>query len=403
MEFFRNSKICPATNAGYTIVENTEYPDTDGTILGNVLAQNEKGGFATWEYSYFPKSNFFNGFNNGNYYDSEQKAEAFANYHTRCAKRIEHIDAAQTTRESEDYYRLFYSPDQTAEAEKFQSEKGWHKIWGSDTQGLNGDTWIVYRNVSDLPKYLQEYAVEKEVEETVGVAPFYPRDFTYARENGEAEMWRKSYQANVDCAKDIDNAISNNYNANCLDSKAVLNEVTEEYGKERVAFLIAVKVNKADWDLRYGKYVKAWAKETCAKYDEEFVEKAAVGFSSHSGLVDMVAKRIMTREQYEKHFEAANKDFISADFQCDETGGAPTSLCWNFENRNVWLEPNSSLYDIGSSDYKKAVELCADWGVRSCNDKEQLASILKRLDNEAFENNTEYFEDEYEGECNMEF
>lgn len=62
------------------------------------------------------------------------------------------------------YYKFFYagSGGQDKEAAQFQKETGWKKIWGSDSQGLNGDTWIVYRSIKDLPKGLQEYAAAQE-------------------------------------------------------------------------------------------------------------------------------------------------------------------------------------------------------------------------------------------------
>lgn len=67
----------------------------------------------------------------------------------------EYITADKST---ELFYKFFYCPDETKEADAYQNEKGWKKIWGSESQGLNGDTWIVYRSIHDLPKWLQEYA-----------------------------------------------------------------------------------------------------------------------------------------------------------------------------------------------------------------------------------------------------
>ena len=61
-------------------------------------------------------------------------------------------------------YKFFYAGSgggQDKEAILFQKETGWKRIWGSDSQGLNGDTWIVYRTIEDLPQWLQEYAAKK--------------------------------------------------------------------------------------------------------------------------------------------------------------------------------------------------------------------------------------------------
>lgn len=373
MDYFSNSKICPVTNAGYTIIENKEYLDIDGTILGTVLAQNEYENYATWEYSYFPKSDFFNGFNEGNYFSG--KAEAYQDYHSRYARRIEH---------------LIGNENSAGYSKKIELYRGGKKV------GKAGF-------LSETKAFVDENSNNTFVEKNVCITPFYPVGFAQAREKGETAMWKSSYQANIDCAADIDKAIIENYNNNCLDSKAALDEVTEKYGKERVSFLVAAKINGSEWDLRYDNVVKSWARETCEKYSADFIKGAAVSFSSHSGLVNMIAKRIMAREQYEIFSEHASKDFVSADFQCDDTGGTPSSLCWNFESRNVWLEPNATLYDTDSPEYKKAKDLCSDWGVRSCNDNEQFVDILKRLGNEAYENNAGCFENnECEGECDME-
>ncbi len=63
-----------------------------------------------------------------------------------------------------DFYEMFYagSGGQDTAAMAFQRETGWKRIWGSDSQGLNGDTWIVYRSISDLPKWLRMYAEGQE-------------------------------------------------------------------------------------------------------------------------------------------------------------------------------------------------------------------------------------------------
>lgn len=61
----------------------------------------------------------------------------------------------------ESYFRFFYCKEQDAEARAFKEKTGWNMIWGTDNQGLNGDTWIVYRDISDLPAWLQDYAREE--------------------------------------------------------------------------------------------------------------------------------------------------------------------------------------------------------------------------------------------------
>lgn len=64
------------------------------------------------------------------------------------------------------FFKFFYSGEQDQAANEFQKKTGWHKIWASDSQGMNGDTWILYRSIADLPKHLQDYArSQEEIEE----------------------------------------------------------------------------------------------------------------------------------------------------------------------------------------------------------------------------------------------
>lgn len=89
-DYLKDYPYCPSKNAGYTIVKHNEFDDIDGAKLGTVLGKNESGNFVTWEYNYFPESQFFNGFNNGLYFSGsgcEQKAEL--DYYRRITERME--------------------------------------------------------------------------------------------------------------------------------------------------------------------------------------------------------------------------------------------------------------------------------------------------------------------------
>lgn len=59
-----------------------------------------------------------------------------------------------------EFFKFFYAGEEDAEAYAFQRETGWHMIFGSDYEGLNGDTWVVFRAVEDLPSWLREYAAQ---------------------------------------------------------------------------------------------------------------------------------------------------------------------------------------------------------------------------------------------------
>lgn len=91
---------CPAENAGYSIIKQEEVTDIDGTKLGTVLGKNASGNFVTWDYSYFPETNHFNGFNNGHYFSGEKgELKANADFHRRIAERAERIAAYEEIQE----------------------------------------------------------------------------------------------------------------------------------------------------------------------------------------------------------------------------------------------------------------------------------------------------------------
>ena len=77
----------------------------------------------------------------------------------------------------------------------------------------------------------------------------------------------------------------------------------------------------------------------------------------------------------------------SPDFQCDQTNGFPTSLCW--ADGKAWLELNRSLIEDGE-DVSEYEQLCANFGIRDCETVDDFNSILKELGRDAVESATVY-------------
>ena len=87
--------------------------------------------------------------------------------------------------------------------------------------------------------------------------------------------------------------------------------------------------------------------------------------------------------------------YTSPDFQCDQTGGYPTSLVVNWAANKAWLELNDSLAQEGE-DLTPYEQLCADWGIRDCWDVEDYNAMVMSLGEDAMDNATIY-EDQDEG------
>ena len=64
--------------------------------------------------------------------------------------------------------------------------------------------------------------------------PLYRYPASYAREHGEREQYRASYQANIACRDMIEKEVSEHYRDNVLDTNAVLDAAVSEFGCDRV-------------------------------------------------------------------------------------------------------------------------------------------------------------------------
>lgn len=88
---------------------------------------------------------------------------------------------------------------------------------------------------------------------------------------------------------------------------------------------------------------------------------------------------------------------VSPDFQCDQSGGFPVSLCVSWEQRKAWLAPNELLLD----EYQDITDVwqgCADFGIRTCCDAEDFNALLKGLGEEAYDSAYIQPEDQEEGQ-----
>jgi hypothetical protein len=92
--------------------------------------------------------------------------------------------------------------------------------------------------------------------------PIYRHSADYALEADEMQAWRDSRDLNVACGRAIDKAvIASNYEQYRYDLKTAARDVIEEFGADRVAWVVASNVNDADYDGRFSGANKDWAKE----------------------------------------------------------------------------------------------------------------------------------------------
>ncbi len=145
----------------------------------------------------------------------------------------------------------------------------------------DGYTFIGWYNKDDLP---------------------YPHSAAYAREHGELEQYRASNNVNRQCKESIEAAVREHFDGMYLSHDAAKG-VIETYGMERVSMVLSNTVQLQDWDGRYSRRNKEWAK-TIPNDNPETV-RCGYALNSHpavlDGFIDLVREEQQrSRTQREK-------------------------------------------------------------------------------------------------------
>ena len=117
---------------------------------------------------------------------------------------------------------------------------------------------VEIHHMEDIRDVIEELADTrvKDREATRSI-PLYQHSGEYAREHGELDAFRASRQANEACKEAIEAAIRAGYDGVHLN--ADIKGVLEEFGPERVAYVLAATIQSKDWDERFSRANKAWA------------------------------------------------------------------------------------------------------------------------------------------------
>lgn len=111
------------------------------------------------------------------------------------------------------------------------------------------EVWACFENRAEQVKAMQAAAKEA----------VYQHSADYAREHGELEQYRASNQVNVQCKEAIEAAVREHFDGLHLSHDAAKG-VIETYGLDRVMLVLANTVQLQDWDRRYSRCNKDWAR-----------------------------------------------------------------------------------------------------------------------------------------------
>ena len=184
----------------------------------------------------------------------------------------------------------------------------------------------------DFQDAVKEYFAEKnptsqKEEQAVPVAeksrtdnsdvPVYYESFAYAAENGEVDLYRISRQLNEDCRNAIEEAIADNFDGMHLADDAT-KSVVEQFGMERMGYILAYTLNYNNHDGRYSHSNKEWADTTCKGERGSNIRTDWI-VRSHpavlNGFVDMYLKELEAEQQREPEKPFVQQFYVVRDLQ----------------------------------------------------------------------------------------
>ena len=175
-----------------------------------------------------------------------------------------------------------------------KSESPLADVYG-DFREREGHMDIVRECIETLANSLLE--AQREATRTI---PLYQHTGEYAREHGELDAFRASYQANVACKEGIEAAIRAGFDGMYLN--ADVKGVLAEFGPERVTCVLAATLQSRAQDQRFSRSNHAWAAAVPMADAED--RRWAYVVNSHSavldGFVGMVRKEIAAAKEQEE-------------------------------------------------------------------------------------------------------
>lgn len=94
----------------------------------------------------------------------------------------------------------------------------------------------------------------------------YPYSAAEARTRNELALWRASYQANEECARDIEEHIRTHFDGAHLDD-SMLQPLLDKWGYKRINFVLANTLQELSYDGRFSRKNQEWAKATFIPQD----------------------------------------------------------------------------------------------------------------------------------------
>ena len=159
--------------------------------------------------------------------------------------------------------------------------------------------------------------VEEESRTDDSDVPVYYESFGYAAENGEVDLYRISRQLNEECRNAIEEAIADYFDGMNLADDAT-KSVVEQFGMERMGYILAYTLNYNNHDGRYSHSNREWADTTCKGERGSNIRTDWI-VRSHptvlNGFVDMYRKELAAEQQREPEKPFVQQFYVVTDLQ----------------------------------------------------------------------------------------
>lgn len=178
--------------------------------------------------------------------------------------------------------------------------------------------------------------------------PVYYEPFSYAKENDEVDLYRISYRLNSECKQAIHEAIADNYDGMYLGDDAV-SQVVQQYGMERVGYILANTLHHKSYDGRFSHSNKEWAEQvsTPEHNADRMTFRTDWVVDSHPAILDGFVT--MFREELEAQ-KTREQPFVKQFYVVENLQDAPLKI-ERFGN----LDDAMSQYQALPNHYMKAL------------------------------------------------
>lgn len=162
------------------------------------------------------------------------------------------------------------------------------------------------------------------------IYPLYLQTGEYAHEHYEIIDHRNSRKSNIECKLAIEDAIRQNFDGMHL-NEGIEDKIIERFGMERMAFVLANTVNERNWDGRYSRDNKDWAKTIPISEDKNVRSECCL--ETHPAVLDAFINRIRRKikENSEENKEMAQDKYKNFTARGDKV----LSITKDRDDRNI--------------------------------------------------------------------